>query len=172
MEWDASLCAPARRNQTPVSRWLVEDSILGINQNRGKCAGFSRIRSNAINPHQSRSVFQAKITPSIDNSLDSGDPITLTRLKAKTVNQIFCGNSTSCHLGPVTGHAALGQVDVISTEAMETGDAEDVPLEHSEGLKRQRLHSLSSTVSSNHVDSSEDNSTLEAGLANHALRHK
>ncbi|KAK8677535.1 hypothetical protein V6N13_143068 [Hibiscus sabdariffa] len=61
---------------------------------------------------------------------------------------------------------SLGQVDVISTGAMETEDAEDVPLEHSEGLKRQRIHSLSSTVSSNHVDSSEDISTLEAGLAN------
>ncbi|KAK8579910.1 hypothetical protein V6N12_070211 [Hibiscus sabdariffa] len=32
----------------------------------------------------------------------------------------------------MTGHAVLGQVDVISTGAMETEDAEDVPLEHSE----------------------------------------
>ncbi|KAK8484667.1 hypothetical protein V6N13_104285 [Hibiscus sabdariffa] len=62
--------------------------------------------------------------------------------------------------------------DMTSDEAMENGDAEDVPLEHSEGSKRQRLHLNSFTVSSNIDDSNKDISTLEAGLANQARRHQ
>ncbi|KAK8684983.1 hypothetical protein V6N13_040994 [Hibiscus sabdariffa] len=119
----------------------------------------------------SRSDFQAKTTLLLDTSLNAGDPITMTHVRNKAVNQMFFGNSVSCQLGPMTGHAILGQVDVTSANAMETGDAEEVPLEHSEGLKRQRLHLLSSFVSSSHVDSGEDSSTIEAGLAIQARRH-
>ncbi|KAK8619061.1 hypothetical protein V6N13_133029 [Hibiscus sabdariffa] len=96
----------------------------------------------------------------------------MARLKVKVVSQIFSGNSTSCGLGPVMGFDALGKVDMNSAEAMDTREAENVPLEHTESLKRQHLHLTSSNVSSSLVDSNEDFPTLEAGLTDQACHHQ
>ncbi|KAK8623337.1 hypothetical protein V6N13_118224 [Hibiscus sabdariffa] len=108
----------------------------------------------------------------LNDSFDAGDLRTMSRLQTKVVNQIFSGNSTSCGLGPVMGLDALGKVDMNSAEAMDTREAENVPLEHTESLKRQRLHPTSSNVSSNPVDSNEDFPTLKAGLADQARHHQ
>ncbi|KAK8637132.1 hypothetical protein V6N13_064559 [Hibiscus sabdariffa] len=49
----------------------------------------------------------------------------------------FSGNFMGCGLGPITGLGTLGPVSMNSVEAMYTGDAEDIPIEHTEGSKRQ-----------------------------------
>ncbi|GMI88724.1 hypothetical protein HRI_002541700 [Hibiscus trionum] len=187
-EWDASLRAPSRRNATPKSRWLIEESPAGVPE---------------VQMTQRGNQVAQSTRPNITPLISGGIRIIGEQIEQSHVNhgsgQLLPGDMMTNNYGKSTSNAAhgiilddisggpsgsqngpqavgLGPIRVYTNPIMDVVmelDKEDDPLTQPEGIKRARIHNLVSDVVLN-LDSKNVsdgfNSDLSAGLHAQASR--
>ncbi|KAK8628078.1 hypothetical protein V6N13_063790 [Hibiscus sabdariffa] len=122
------LYAPLRRNQMQSSRWLLEDTISGIQQFGIYKSSFPLISQVTSISHNSGPTF-----PPNHASRDCVTPVELEarflpRLRSSAPVHMGLGINSDLGLGPIVDTGTRSLQDIDSSNSMDITEGEDTPL--------------------------------------------